>query len=145
GRRGAGETVQLVFAFQLRGDDDALPQDLAALAIEAKQHALLLVLQAAGEEDALPPDHGGRVADSGNRRLPGDVLRLAPVERDARLLRSAVAAWPAPAGPFLGESGSGQKEQGKRKEQRSPRHLNPSSRKPAPCRARRGKPCRPLR
>src|SRR5439155_23032483 len=110
-RRRAGEAVELVLLFQPRLQNFAVPQNLAAGAFEAEEHALLLVLDAAGHEHAVAEDDRRRVADAGDLDLPRDVLGGAPAGREVLLGRGAVQPRAAPRGPVLGAGGGGEDEQ----------------------------------
>ena len=95
GRRTAGVAVEVMLVFELGLDDDVVPEDGAADAVQTKQLAVAEVLalrDAGGEKNTVAPDDGRRMADAGNRRLPTNVLLWTPDVGDAGFAGSAVAA-----------------------------------------------------
>ena len=77
------------------------PEKLACGTVEAK-NALGLLLFVRGRENHSITDHDGRaMSASGNFRLPEDVLRVAPFERQVLSLGGhSVLPRPAPEGPI---------------------------------------------
>ena len=76
---------------------------------EVEPHARLLLLALAddgGQEDAVAPDDRRRPAEAGDRRLPDDVLRRAPRDRQPRIVLDRRQGVGAPeGGPVLGLRG----------------------------------------
>jgi len=72
-------------------------------------------LDIGGDEDSISPDDGRGVSAALDRRLPKDVLSGAPLERQTRLARNAVAVRPPPLRPvrlFGGDGRGDEKEKG---------------------------------
>ena len=106
GGGGAGIAVQIVLGLEHGPDDEVLPEELSAGAVEAEQHALALIFEAGGEEDAIAEDDGRGVAFAGDGGFPPDVFRGGPMGGDVGFAGSPVAAWAAPLGPVFGERAS---------------------------------------
>src|SRR5262249_6352015 len=89
-----------------------LPEELAVGPVKAQDGAAGALGDGLGEEDAVTPDDGRGVAGGGQRCLPADVLRGAPLQRHVLLGTDAVAVRAAPGGPVAGggQAGTGEKE-----------------------------------
>src|SRR5204863_7952792 len=70
---------------------------------------LLLVRDGRGDEHLVADHDRARPAVPGNRDLPGDVLVLAPLGRQLRLVADGRAVRPAESGPVGGAQGRGKK------------------------------------
>ena len=93
----------------------AFPQ---LLAVGADAHQDEVVLVGAGQEDAIAPDHRRGAALARQRQLPGDVLAVAPFDRQALLAADAVAVGTAPLRPVFGVRGDGAQQQHRPGDQR---------------------------
>ena len=106
GRRGPAHAVE-----RHRGQvevEAALPDRLAGLGVEGRDHRLAVDPFAHSPVDVDPAVHDHRGRAAGEVAPPDQVLALrAPTVRQALLRRDPVLARAAPGGPFLGCRGSG--------------------------------------
>src|SRR4051812_21299942 len=86
-----GVTVELVLVLERRGEDGFLPEDVAGLAVEAEEHAVLGVGEGGDGEDLVLPNNGRGVAEAGEFGFPKDVAGGAPVEGKVGFQAGAVA------------------------------------------------------
>ena len=107
-RRGRRIAVHHGDMFRIgRVEDLDLMDDLARFAVDADGEHFRTVGRGGGEPDLLVPNHRGRPAAFGNRRLPSDVFRLAPGDRQPTAGRVPVARRPAEFGPRFAGRGTG--------------------------------------
>src|SRR5262245_27351719 len=85
-----------------------LAPEFLALRADAHERDLWPVL--AGQEDAIAPDRGRGAGLGRHGQLPGDVLGLAPLGRQAGLLADAVVSRAAPLRPVVGDRGAGESQ-----------------------------------
>ena len=101
GRR-RGITVDHADVFRLgRVKNFDLSHDFSALAIHTDREHLGAVRRSGREPDLVLPDDRRGPAEAGERRLPGDVLRFAPRQRQPAAVGVTVPRGPAELGPGL--------------------------------------------
>src|SRR5262249_8848078 len=101
--RGARVAIELVARLKGRVSDLALPENLAVLAVEAQQDAVLLLEQARGHEDAVAVADRGGMAVARNLGAPSDVVGGAPLDRQVLLGGRPIEPRPAPGRPVFRE------------------------------------------
>ena len=94
--------VEIVDPFEWGYEDGFLIKDSAVRAVESEQHPLRALLDSCDEEDSVFPDYWGCVPFARQRRLPEDILRIAPFDGDVFLDARAVSSGASPGGPILG-------------------------------------------
>lgn len=85
----------------------AVEHDFAGAAVKAEHEEFAAIGGRGGEPDLLAVDDGRGPAAVGDGRFPGNILRFAPVEREAACGRVAVSSRATELGPI----GAGRKEQ----------------------------------
>src|ERR1019366_1165600 len=107
GGRAGGEAVQGVLVFEGRREHGLLPEQLARLAVQAEDYAVLRVEQGADREDAVTPHDRGGVTQTRQFGFPNDVAGRAPADGHCLFAAGAVETRAAPTGPVFGEGGAG--------------------------------------
>ena len=94
--------VEIVDPLEWGDEDDFLIGDFAVCPVESEQQPLRALLDGRDEENSVFPDYWGCVPFARQRRLPEDILRIAPFDGDVFLDACAVSSGASPCGPILG-------------------------------------------
>ena len=92
-------------SLQGRFHHELLPEHDALDTVNAKEPALLLLLDAGNDKYSVLPDNRGGMAFARNQCFPRNVLGGTPFGGDILFKAGAITAWPAPTRPVFSQKG----------------------------------------